>query len=300
MEIGERHLGSLIVLRPEGRLDTVTSPAFQERLLTAVESGRVDIVVDFSACEYVSSAGLRALMTAAKVKPKELRLAAIGLNPVVQEIFAISRFHHVLPALDSLEEVTRTWAARPQTSETQDAVEQPASDIRLHFWGTRGSLPAPLGEAAVRAKVREAVLAARGRALATEAAVDEFIERDLPFAVRGTFGGNTSCVEISGGSDDYLLCDLGTGAREFGNQVLARHGPGRPHRFNIVLSHVHWDHIMGFPFFGPAYIPGNVIRIHGCHATLQEALLRQQSDPCFPVHLGSLGATIEFVELKPE
>jgi anti-anti-sigma factor len=300
MEIGERRHGSLIVLRPEGRLDSMTSPAFQDRLVLAVETGLADVVVDFSACEYVSSAGLRGIMTAAKLKPKGLRLAAIGLNPVVQEIFTISRFHHVLPVLGSLEEVTRIWEARPQASETQDAAEQSACGIRLHFWGTRGSLPAPLGEAAVRAKVRQAVLAARGRALATEAAVDDFIERELPFAVRGTFGGNTSCVEIGGGDGDYLLCDLGTGAREFGNRVLAQHGAGRPHCFNIVLSHVHWDHIMGFPFFGPAYIPGNVIRIHGCHATLREALLRQQSDPCFPVHLASLGAKIEFVELKPD
>src|SRR5579864_7105381 len=82
MEIGERRLGSLIVLRPEGRLDSVTSPAFQERLLTAVESGLADVVVDFSAVDYVSSAGLRGIMTAAKLKPKGLRLAAIGLNPV--------------------------------------------------------------------------------------------------------------------------------------------------------------------------------------------------------------------------
>src|SRR5229473_6744925 len=120
MEIGERRLGSTIVLRPEGRLDSVTSPAFQEQLLTAVQSGLVDIVVDFSAVEYVSSAGLRGLMTAAKVKPKELRLAAIGLNPVVQEIFTISRFHHVLPVLHSLEEVTRSWETGPQTGDAQD------------------------------------------------------------------------------------------------------------------------------------------------------------------------------------
>src|SRR5438874_6259879 len=125
MEIGERRLGSLIVLRPVGRIDTMTSPAFQERLLAVVESGLVDIVVDFSAVEYVSSAGLRGLMTAAKIKPKELRLAAIGLNPVVQEIFTISRFHHVLPVLHSLEEVTRAWDASPQAGEARYAAEQP-------------------------------------------------------------------------------------------------------------------------------------------------------------------------------
>jgi len=65
------------------------------------------------------------------------------------------------------------------------------------------------------------------------------------------------------------------------------------------LSHTHWDHIMGFTFFGPAYIPGNVIRIYGCHSELQDALLRQQSAPCFPVDFRTLGATIEFVPLEP-
>jgi phosphoribosyl 1,2-cyclic phosphodiesterase len=201
--------------------------------------------------------------------------------------------------LRSVEEAARAWEAPPQAKEAPRAPEPEASTIRVHFWGTRGSLPAPLGAAAVRAKMRTALIAARGRALATEAAVDEFIDRELAFSVRGTFGGNTSCVEIATGGEEYLLCDLGSGVREFGNRVMAQHGPAKKHCFNIVLSHVHWDHIMGFPFFTPAYIPGNVIRIHGCHAVLREALLRQQSDPCFPVHLGSLGATIEFIELTP-
>src|SRR5262249_25393294 len=59
------------------------------------------------------------------------------------------------------------------------------------------------------------------------------------------------------------------------------------------------DHIQGLPFFVPAYVPGNVIRIHGCHAAMREAFQRQQSPPCFPVDFQSLGATIEFVELEP-
>ena len=96
-----------------------------------------------------------------------------------------------------------------------------AKSIPVRFWGTRGSLPTPLGRSAVRAKIRDALLAARGRNLATAEAIDGFIDRDLPFSVSGTFGGNTSCVEIVTGGDEHLLCDLGTGIREFGNQVLA-------------------------------------------------------------------------------
>jgi phosphoribosyl 1,2-cyclic phosphodiesterase len=171
--------------------------------------------------------------------------------------------------------------------------------IPVRFWGTRGSVSAPLGHSAVRAKIRDALLAARGRDLTTLEAIDGFIDRELPFSVSGTFGGNTSCIEIATGGDEYLLCDLGTGLREFGNHVLDRHGPDRTHCFNVFLSHPHWDHIEGFPFFAPAYIPGNRIRVHGCHKDLHEALLGQQAVPYFPVAFEFLRATIEFVELEP-
>jgi phosphoribosyl 1,2-cyclic phosphodiesterase len=169
----------------------------------------------------------------------------------------------------------------------------------VRFWGTRGSLPAPIDFNAVRTKLRAALLAANGRHFADPAAVDRFIADELPFSVGGGFGGNSSCVQIETGTEPYFICDLGSGAREFGNRVLATHGPARKNRFNIFMSHPHWDHIMGFPFFTPSYIPGNTIRIYGCHPTMREAFERQQSAPCFPVDFGSLVATVEFVPLEP-
>jgi phosphoribosyl 1,2-cyclic phosphodiesterase len=65
------------------------------------------------------------------------------------------------------------------------------------------------------------------------------------------------------------------------------------------MSHVHWDHIMGFPFFTPAYIPGNRIRIYGGHEELEVAFRRQQAAPSFPVDFGTLAADFEFVRLQP-
>src|SRR5207247_10764313 len=65
------------------------------------------------------------------------------------------------------------------------------------------------------------------------------------------------------GHAEYFVCDMGSGARAFGEHILARQGE-RPATVNVFMSHVHWDHIMGFPFFGPAYVPGTRIRIHGC------------------------------------
>ncbi len=298
MEIGQSRIGSFLVLRPAGRLDNITSAEFQPVLLQAVAAG--DVIIDLDGVDYISSAGLRTLMTASKMRARDRRLAVTGLRGIVKEVFSISRFHHVIAVFESIEDAAAEWK---RAAEPQGAPEIAAPDgapIIVHFWGTRGSLSAPLGHAAIRAKIRQALLSACRHGLVDPEDIDGFIDRELPFSVRGTFGGNTSCVEIGAGSDEYLLCDLGTGVREFGNHILAEHGPGRPHCFNVFLSHVHWDHIMGFPFFAPAYIAGNRIRIHGCHKTLREAMLRQQSAPCFPVAFESLPATIEFVELEPD
>jgi len=168
----------------------------------------------------------------------------------------------------------------------------------IRFWGSRGSLPSPLNYRAVRIKLLQALMATRGQSLDSPEAIERFIDT-LPFAVRATYGGNTSCTEIVTGGDEYVLCDMGTGSREFGNSVLAKFGPAKKNRFNIFMSHLHWDHVMGFPFFTPSYIPGNVIRIHGCHKAMRETFARQQSNPSFPVDFKTLGATIEFVELEP-
>jgi phosphoribosyl 1,2-cyclic phosphodiesterase len=87
--------------------------------------------------------------------------------------------------------------------------------------------------------------------------------------------------------------------RPFGQKALARHGAASPQTYHIFMSHVHWDHIMGFPFFTPAYLKGNRLRIYGGHAGLEEALRRQHGAPSFPVDFSALGADIEFVRLDP-
>jgi phosphoribosyl 1,2-cyclic phosphodiesterase len=169
---------------------------------------------------------------------------------------------------------------------------------RIRFWGTRGSLPVALTASGVRQKVVAALRGAEGRIFATDDDLNAYVD-SLGLHVAGTYGGHTSCVEIETGGTDYVLCDLGSGLRPFGQAVMARHGPGTPQTYHVFMSHVHWDHIMGFPFFIPAYIRGNRIRIYGGHAVLEEALRRQQAAPSFPVDFSILGAHIEFVRLEP-
>ena len=169
----------------------------------------------------------------------------------------------------------------------------------VRFWGTRGSVPVAMTSAAVRRKLVTTLVQAAGRALDTEEKARAFVEHELDFSTSHTFGGNTSCVQLDTGGSEYVLCDSGTGVRPFGLHVLAAHGAARPNTFHIFMSHPHWDHIMGFPFFMPAYMPGNRIRIYGCHADLETAFRRQHGAPSFPVDWSMLGASIEFVRLVP-
>ena len=171
--------------------------------------------------------------------------------------------------------------------------------MRVTFWGVRGSLPTPLDAAGVRAKLVNALVKAAGHDLGTREKAEAFCREQLSFAEAGTFGGNSPCVQIDTGGADYLLCDLGSGARMFGGAMLAKHGPAAPQTYRILLSHVHWDHIMGFPFFTPAFIPGNRIEIHSCHPHLESAIRAQSHAPCFPVEFDVLASTVSFHPMEP-
>jgi phosphoribosyl 1,2-cyclic phosphodiesterase len=156
-----------------------------------------------------------------------------------------------------------------------------------------------MSTAALRRKLVAALTQARGRRLDTEADIAAFVEQELPFPVGQTFGGESSCVQIDAGDDHYVLCDLGSGARLFGNHVLATRAAA-PATFHVFLSHVHWDHINGFPFFLPAYIPGHTIHLYGGHADLEGAFRRQHGAPSFPVAYERLGAAIHYTRLETE
>jgi phosphoribosyl 1,2-cyclic phosphodiesterase len=170
--------------------------------------------------------------------------------------------------------------------------------MRIRFWGTRGSMPVSLTWRDLRDRLAQALLAAQGRQLDSIDKAIAFVEHELEFALSHTFGGHSSCVEFEAGTEQYFVCDMGSGARPFGAHVLARQS-GRPAVVNIFMSHMHWDHIMGFPFFGPAYVQGTRLRIYGCHPNLEHALRRQQEPPSFPVPFSQLAASIEFILLKP-
>jgi phosphoribosyl 1,2-cyclic phosphodiesterase len=167
----------------------------------------------------------------------------------------------------------------------------------VRFWGTRGSLPVALTAPQIRERLVSAVRASRQATLRTDADVDAFVD-GLGFDVAGTFGGHTSCVQIDTGEPFHVICDLGSGLRAFGQAAMAKHGTA-PQTYHVFMSHVHWDHIMGLPFFIPAYVPGNRIVVYGGHPDIEAALRRQMEPPSFPVPFDTFNATFEFVQLAP-
>lgn len=168
----------------------------------------------------------------------------------------------------------------------------------VRFWGTRGSLPVALTAAGLQTRLREVLRAARGQPLDSDADIDRLLG-SLPFALAGTYGGHSSCVQILGDGSDWLVCDMGSGLRPLGQAAMAQRA-GKPQTFHIFMSHLHWDHIMGLPFFVPAFIPGNRVFIYGSHAELEMALRRQQEPPSFPVNFDTIfEGRVQFVHLQP-
>lgn len=171
--------------------------------------------------------------------------------------------------------------------------------MKVRFWGTRGSLPVAQKGAAVRAKIVRALLAANGRSFAGVEEAGRFADEELDFATAQTYGGATTCVEIEADDHAFIVCDLGSGLREFGLDAMRRCAGGHPRVYHVFLSHLHWDHIMGFPFFVPAFDPGARIVIHSGHEDAERALRRQQEEISFPVPFDWLKAQISFRTLKP-
>ena len=170
--------------------------------------------------------------------------------------------------------------------------------MKVRFWGTRGSIPVSLTAPDVRAKILSALQGAQGVDLDSPAATQAYVD-SLGFDVAGTFGGHSSCVQLDAGHQEHIILDLGTGVRPLGQHMLARFGPAVPQTYHVFMSHLHWDHIMGLPFFTPVYIAGNRIVIHSCHPHVEFALRRQQAEPSFPVRFDQFAARVEFDVMQP-
>ena len=120
------------------------------------------------------------------------------------------------------------------------------------------------------------------------------------------YGGNTSCVALEAPGHDPIVFDLGTGLREYGDVVTERFaadlGGNRftsPYRATVLLTHLHWDHIMGFPFFTPVFRPDALVDIYGPRqeeGPLADVFAGVMRPPYFPITPSDLGGTVNFLD----
>ncbi len=168
----------------------------------------------------------------------------------------------------------------------------------VKFWGTRGSIPTPLSSELIKQKIRLALEGAAGLNLADRGVLDRYMER-LPFTVWGTAGGNTPCLEVRSG-EQLLILDAGSGIRALGLELLQK-GFAQGHRqADILITHTHWDHIHGFPFFRPAFVPHNRFTFYSPFPDLADRLAQQQHHNFFPVPTSYMSATLEYKTIEPD
>lgn len=119
-----------------------------------------------------------------------------------------------------------------------------------------------------------------------------------PTTVR--YGGNTTCIEIRTDNNELIIIDAGTGIFPLSQSLLAE----LPIKANVLISHSHWDHIQGLPFFIPNFIPGNTLRLHGAFDPVsgkgvEQVMSVQLQYSYFPVREAEMKARIEYITLKP-
>ena len=129
------------------------------------------------------------------------------------------------------------------------------------------------------------------------------VRGSIPSPGPGTvhYGGNTTCVEVRTDNNDLIIVDAGTGIFPLSNTLLGE----MPLTANVLISHSHWDHIQGLPFFAPNFIPGNLLRLHGAYDPVsgkgvEQVMSVQLQYSYFPVRESEMKARIEYVTLAPE
>ncbi len=169
--------------------------------------------------------------------------------------------------------------------------------MEVCFWGVRGSIPTPPTSEDLRNKITRVLELAAGIDISTAEKREQFLsglsEKELGF-----IGGNTPCVELKV-KDKIFIFDMGTGLREFGNDLLKRLPKEQQHiELHIFIGHTHWDHVQGFPFFVPAYRNNVELHFYFVHPQVKERLEIQQDYRFFPVAMEFMASKKHFHQIE--
>jgi phosphoribosyl 1,2-cyclic phosphodiesterase len=164
--------------------------------------------------------------------------------------------------------------------------------MKIHFWGVRGSIPTPTSPSCIKSKISAIVEQITVEDLESDESREKFLA-GLPPWLFGTVGGNSPCVSVSlDKSDECIVFDCGSGLRELG---MAQIGASKKiSQYHVFLSHFHWDHIQGIPFFGPGYNPTVKMDFYSPAGNLKNILDGQMVNPYFPVTFDVMGSKKTF------
>lgn len=168
----------------------------------------------------------------------------------------------------------------------------------IQFFGVRGSCPTPISNQEYTDKVLE-VIQNTIHLIQKDSIIDlNTIYERLPFHCKKVLGGNTTCLYIQSQDNQHFIFDMGTGIRQLGNQLARQAFSKEGIELHIFMTHTHWDHIQGWPFFKPAYSPYTKIHFYSTIQNLEERLNRQQLEENFPVTLGNMPSLKKFNTLE--
>jgi phosphoribosyl 1,2-cyclic phosphodiesterase len=170
--------------------------------------------------------------------------------------------------------------------------------MKVRFWGVRGSVPSPISPATIRNKISSVLQRVRPEDLESPTTRERFLA-SLPPWLFGTYGGNSACIEARLNDNTCIILDAGSGIRELSNALASEQQS--PLEYHIFITHFHYDHIQGLPFFGPAFNPNVEITFYSPDENAETKIRNHMSPPYFPVHMGDvMASTIRFKTLEKE
>jgi ribonuclease BN (tRNA processing enzyme) len=171
--------------------------------------------------------------------------------------------------------------------------------MEIKLWGARGSLPSPTTNAEHSMKIHRIVELAVKAGLMETSDIHEFIS-SLPDDLKNVYGGNTTCVTVTSNSGKMYILDCGSGVRLVGYELMkGACGTGRG-VVDIFLTHNHWDHLQGLPFFTPLYVKGNILNFHSPYKDQERYLKEQMYAPFFPATFEGTDSSKTFTYLDPK
>ena len=170
--------------------------------------------------------------------------------------------------------------------------------MKVKFWGVRGSIPTPLTFSNYKSSLLKILEIAASKDISSHEKRLSFIN-ELSLEKTNLIGGNTTCIQIEY-ENSMLIFDMGSGIRELGYSLEKKITNKEITELHIFLTHTHYDHISGFPFFLPAYNKDVTINFYSVHKNLLSSLEAHQDFRFFPVSLGNMASNKIFHQLIPD